>query len=200
MPYYLLIAVCCAALFYAGTPAHAQGQQKLEYDQDSRVWVEGTSTIHDWSCEAPAVSGSLTIPADSDRPLTNVQRTQLIVPVEQLDCGKDKMNRKLREAFKMDDHPEISFEARQISVGDVSVGSGPALPLVAIGELTMAGTTRTVEVTAEGYEEAGNRLKFTGQHELDMSDYGMNPPTALLGTIRTDENVVVHFEVWAGSQ
>ncbi len=195
--YHLIFALFAVLLLQPADFVRAQNSEALTFDQETRIWVEGTSTIHDWSCEAEEFSGTVTPAPDAEQPLPNLQSTSLTISVEQFECGKSKMNRKLREAFKIDDHPTIEFEASTISAQVASAGSGPATSLLVKGDLTMAGTTRTIEVRTEGYDPADGRLKFTGQHTLDMTDYQMDPPTAIWGTIKTGEEVTVRFEVLA---
>ena len=195
--YYLIFTLFSFLLLQPTDFARAQNSTALTFDQDTRIWVEGTSTIHDWSCEADELSGTVTPAPDAEQPLSNLQSTSLTIPVEKFECGKSKMNRKLREAFKIDDHPTIEFEANSVSAEVASAGSGPATSLLVKGDLTMAGTTRTIEIQTEGYDQSDGRVKFTGQHTLDMTDYQMDPPTAIWGTIKTGEEVTVHFEVLA---
>lgn len=195
--YYLMLTLLGFLLLQPVDVVRAQASEALTFDQDTRVWVEGTSTIHDWSCEAEEISGTVTPAPEAEQPLSNLQSTSLTIPVDQFECGKDKMNRKLREAFKTDDHPAIEFEANTVSAQVAAAGSGPATSILVKGDLTMAGTTRAIEIRAEGYDQAHGRLKFTGQHQLDMTDYEMDPPTAIWGTIKTGEEVTIHFEVFA---
>ncbi len=181
------------------TPLHAQNSSTTyAFSSESTLSVEGTSTIHDWSCEVESFSGEVSLSTTDDGPLDAVANTRLTVPIESFECGKNTMNRKLREAFKADDHPELTFESDEIILAAQSSGSPSQLTVR--GDLTMAGVTQAIEVTAEGSPTADGRYRFTGQHELDMTNYEMDPPTAVFGTIRTGEVVTVNFEILASHE
>lgn len=165
----------------------------VQFSSDSKISVEGTSSLHDWNCQVESFSGEITKSESASNPLDGIQTVLLTAPIQNMECGKNTMNRKLREAFKAEDHPELTFSAKEITV--TNEGSGSAPTLIARGNLTMAGVTRSIEVSATGEQVGDNRLKFSGQHELDMTDYKMDPPTAVFGTIRTGDVVTVHFEI-----
>jgi hypothetical protein len=62
----------------------------------------------------------------------------------------------------------------------------------------VAGTTRRVEVTAQGQPLGGGRYRFTGSVPIVMSQFGIDPPTAMLGAMRTGDRVTVHYNVILG--
>jgi polyisoprenoid-binding protein YceI len=159
---------------------------------DSRLWVEGTSTIHDWTCEAGSVDGAVNLTM-ADMP--EVSDVTVTVPVEALDCKKGTMNRKAQKALDADDHPEITFDLNAATVapatdeGDFVVN--------ATGTLTIAGATQPAEVTAQGYRLDNGQVRFKGSYPMKMTDFGVDPPSAMLGTLKTGDEVVVHFDVVA---
>lgn len=169
---------------------------ELTLTSDSRLWVEGTSTIHDWSCEAEDLSGLLTVDAsDASQLITGVPKTNVSIPVEQLECGKGKMNRKLRDALEADDHPSVSYTLQSAEVQATNDGW---TDLKTTGVLTIAGTERIVEMTVQAKPLADGQFQFKGNLPLTMSDYGIDPPTALFGTLKAGDEVVVHFDIVAG--
>jgi hypothetical protein len=38
-------------------------------------------------------------------------------------------------------------------------------------------------------------LRVTGKYELNMKDFGVKPPTLMLGTMRVGEKVTVNFDL-----
>jgi polyisoprenoid-binding protein YceI len=191
---WLYLAVIGLILTYPLGQLRAQDSGRtIDFSARSQISVEGTSTVHDWSCEVESFSGQVTMDRSADDPLDNVTGTSLTIPVAEMECGRNTMNRKLREAFKADDHPDLSFTAEKITVKNDESGAPSTLSVP--GNLTMAGVTRSIEVSARGEQTSDGHLKFTGQHELNMTTYDMDPPTAMFGTIRTGEDVVVQFEI-----
>ena len=38
-------------------------------------------------------------------------------------------------------------------------------------------------------------IRFTGEQEMLMSDFGIDPPTAVFGTVRSADEIVIRFDV-----
>ena len=68
-----------------------------------------------------------------------------------------------------------------------------ALSLVAVGVLRIAGVEREVIISVTT-EERDGALVVKGALALLMTDYGITPPTAMLGLLKTDPKVTVTFE------
>lgn len=155
----------------------------------SRVWVEGTSNVHDWSCNAEQLTGSLDA-STSNAGLSGMSALSVNVPVAGLECGNRTMNGKLRDALGSS---PIRFALSNARVGQPN-SSGRFL-VEADGRLTVHGSTQTQRVRAQGRRLANNRFQFTGETTLKMSDFGVDPPRALAGTLRTADQVTVKFDV-----
>jgi polyisoprenoid-binding protein YceI len=104
------------------------------------------------------------------------------------------MNKKTRNALKADDHKSISFK---LTKAEIVPGTGKAFSVKTTGQLTIAGKTNTVTTTVKGEVLANGNLQLTGALPVTMSTYGVDPPTAMLGTLKTGDDVTVHFKAVA---
>jgi hypothetical protein len=59
----------------------------------------------------------------------------------------------------------------------------------------MAGERRTVTVQSEGTRLANGAYRFQGEHDLLMSDFDIERPTALLGALRVTDEIRVAYDV-----
>ncbi len=183
-PFFLVLAV--AALVVAGwnvTP------NQYTFASGSRVWVEGTSTLHDWSCDAGQINGNVAAEPGTGR-LTAISGVTVTIPVASLDCDNSTMNGKLRDALAA--APNISFSLSSAQVGSLNNG---LFAIRASGRLSIAGVTRTMNISATGRALSDGRFQITGSIPFAMSQFGVEPPTAMFGTIRTRDNVIVGFDV-----
>jgi polyisoprenoid-binding protein YceI len=180
-------ALLLAALALAGW----QAVERLAFQQGSRITVAGTSTVHDWACTAASVTGTLD-GAATDAALTGLTALTVTVPVNALDCENGTMNGKLREA--------LGASALRFTLGSARVGSvnGGRFGVDATGQLTIHGTTRAQRIQAQGQALGGGRFRFTGSFPVVMSEFGVSPPTAMMGALRTGDRVTVSFDVTAG--
>ncbi|CAM3362846.1 YceI family protein [Rhodothermus bifroesti] len=153
--------------------------------------VTGTSSLHDWECRVTNWRGKVTLERPAE--LASLRATEVIVPVAAIACKNGTMDGKMREALKAETHPEIRFELTRV---DSIVAQSSGYRLTVEGRLTIAGTTRPVTLQVSAVP-AGEGWRFRGQQALSMKAFGIRPPTAMLGTLRTGDEVVVHFDVLA---
>lgn len=192
----ILIPVLLAFLLNIGiTDSRAQAT-KYTLSPESTMMVEGTSTIHDWECKVETLNlDAMLNPAvlsDSESGDSFVQALSFSAPVESIECGKNAMNNKTHDALKKDKFPTISFNLKDAAIQENTASD--SLMLNVTGDLTLAGVTKTVTFEVKG-QTVNNGFAFTGEYKLNMTDYEMDPPTAVFGTIRAGEEVTVLFDV-----
>lgn len=162
----------------------------------STMRIEGTSSLHDWACTAAKVAGTMQMEAATET--FAISRVEVTVPVRAIDCDNGTMDKKTRDALQADAHPTIRY---RLDSAEVLPGTNPPrFSLRAAGRLTVAGTERPLGMMVSVTPLADGRYRFTGEAPLTMSDFGVEPPTALLGTLKTGDRVVVRFDVVAALQ
>ncbi len=165
-------------------------QQTYQVKSHSIV-VEGTSNLHDWTASAEQANGSFKVNVD-DGKIASINAVELKVDANSLKSSKGNiMNSKIIEALKAKKNPYISFKS---TGGTVSEKSG-AYKITANGVLTIAGTSQNVTVDALGKVLPNGDIEFTGAKKLKMTDYKVDPPTAMLGTMTTGNEVTLTFKV-----
>ena len=171
---------------FGAAPA-SRAQVAYAVGAESRLSIDGSATTGRFTCTSTDVRGSGTLAVE--RPSAAV-----LVPVKALDCGHGPMNRDLRNALDADDHPAIRFELDDAQVMDETA---EGYQLRASGRLHIAGTTRPVAVVLQGERLASGALRATGQVPLRMTDFGIAPPTALLGLVKAQDDILVRFDLVA---
>jgi polyisoprenoid-binding protein YceI len=63
------------------------------------------------------------------------------------------------------------------------------------GNLTIAGQEKPVTIDASLALDAGGALRVKGSKEILMSEFGVRPPTLMMGTLKVRDRVVVNFDV-----
>ena len=168
--------------------------EQLTLQPESRLWVEGKSTIKDFSCKAveldasiDAVPNAVTKVAAGEKAIHAVRIT---VPAEKMDCGNGTMNDHMRKALKVGENPTIVFKLTSYDVSKTASGTAGTLT----GTLSLGGQHKTVVIPAEGSTEGG-ALHVTGAYELKMSDYDLTPPSLMFGRIKVRDAVNVKFDL-----
>lgn len=154
-------------------------------DQSTAV-VIGTSTLHDWESDVEEIKGEATIETSSGK-LKDIPQMDLQFKVESIKSGKSRMDRITYETLKSEKHPQITFE-----IQDVLSLNGNQVK--ASGNLNIAGYTK--EVIVEGMlMNGGNEIQVKGNHMIDMTEFQIDPPTAMLGAIKVGKDVEFKFDI-----
>ena len=165
--------------------------------------VEGGSTLHDWRCPIESLDGRLraeTSQTDSSGAPGTIEKVQVAVPVDAITCDKDTMNEKLREALKMNAYPKVYFSLADAQVSPLPDSGAAWFKVQATGELILAGKRRQIKLPVTGRLLDNGNLRLVGSHTIRLSDYNIDRPSAMLGTIKTSKKVTVNFDVTAAPE
>lgn len=186
-------SLALAALLQCLTLPPASGAS-LSLGPSSRLWLEGDSTLHPYSSTATVLSLSARV-EDSTGPAQGLaeaaragffKELALEVPVAGLKSGKSGLDKNMHSALKAKEHPAIRFALDRYVLSDDRVR--------AFGRLSAAGGEKDV-VLDGALRASGDSLTVKGKAELKMSDFGIKPPTMFLGALKTDDRVVVNYEL-----
>ena len=163
---------------------HAQVYQVSE---ESTLQIAGTSNMHDWVTDVTVIEGTAEFQTEADGKL-NILSATLTMPATSIKSEKGKRMDKLTyEALKTDQYETISFE---LTSADVMTKDEMTTATVT-GNLTVSGTTQTV--TFDATSSTDNT--WTGSVPLKMTDFGIDPPTALLGALKTGDEIQIDFNL-----
>ena len=163
----------------------------------SRLWLEGSSNVNRFTCRAEGLSGSVRVGPPSEvweitglpEPL---QRSTLGIPVATLRCGNRRMDRDLYRALRVAEHPLMTF--RLYTYHSLSSTSAAVFTVKAVGVLGLAGRESVVRVDARVERLADGSVRLRGSKPLRMTDFGIDPPTAMMGLVKAHDEVVVRFD------
>lgn len=186
------------ALLLTATAAFAPKLVSLMTLQpESRLWVSGTSTMRDFDCQA----GTFTTAVDASEPSAAgaiaagqkvVTTVSLDVPAAKLDCRNGTMNNHMLKALKATEHPTISFKLSSYDLAKENEGARVTLN----GALTLGGVTKDITMNATATDQGDGVLRVAGTHDLRMTEYGLKPPSLMLGTMKVNERVKVGFDLY----
>lgn len=146
--------------------------------------IKGTSNLHDWQSKATVVKSTGTATFTSGT-LADLKNFTVTVPVKKIASGKDLMDTKTFEAFNEPKNPNITFTCADAAVN----GSTVTLK----GNLTMNGVTLPATVVAQA-KWINGQLVLSGSHPVDMISFKMQPPQAVMGTIKVGPKVTLAFQ------
>ena len=163
-------------------------------DGDLTIWITGGSTLHDWKVKAEEVKDFPSSLEVTSQEQFDINGFSFAVVVKSMDGGRGpSMNNKIYKALMADTHPEILFRQKSSAQFSLSESEGGWSASIE-GTVNMVGQEREIEVVAKG-EAQENSIIFTGAIPLKLSDFDIEPPSAMFGQIQTKDDIVVHFEL-----
>lgn len=200
-----------AAFALAETHTDSDRYLVLKPGKAAELWLSGTSNVHRWQCKAGEVQGALLTNISAQRMRSKVlayldgrlpeavegseMHVWLTVRPEDLECANDRMHRDLNRAVRADEYPEIKYWYRGMGSAPkiVTGADGAELRVDVVGDLFLGGEMRSVVHTSKIRLKEKNIIIVEGKLELDMRDFDIDPPTALLGIIRAHPDLTVSY-------
>ncbi|BDX37186.1 hypothetical protein CYCD_05410 [Tenuifilaceae bacterium CYCD] len=166
-------------------------QTKYEIKSHSIV-VSGTSNLHDWTADVLKVKGTFSVKVEGNK-ITDIEGVDLIVDAQSFNSSKGSiMNSKINDAIKSKKYPEIKYKATKVN--SISEKSGTA-QINSSGVLTIAGTSQNITVEATSKFLSNGEIELTGSKKIKMTDYKVDPPTAMFGALTTADEVTITFKL-----
>lgn len=170
----------------------------LELQPDSRLWVEGTSNVRPFACEAKDID----VQVETDQgPVVQrlvagekaVRMVVVSVPSKSLDCENNnkKMNEHMLKAIKAEENPSIEFRLQSYELTHEGDGANAVLE----GTLKLGGVEKPVTINAATKAAADGVLQVTGTYELRMTEYGLKPPKLMMGAFKVNDPVKINFDL-----
>ena len=162
----------------------------------SRISIAGTSNIHAYTASTTAArivrlhvaSGVLgaNVWEEIVKPGA-IEAFEIAIPAATLSSPKEGLDKNMHKALRVTEHPDITFRLSRVE------GATPSGALRAIGVLRIAGVEREVAFELKT-QRNGSTFTVSGEVPLLMTDFGITPPKAMLGMLKTDPRVTVTFE------
>ena len=158
------------------------------HPEKSSMKLAGTSSLHDWESVVMMDQMDVELHIEDADPLL-LGHLRLKIPVKSIKSGKSIMDKKTYSALKSEEFPFISYE---VEVFDYNNGE----VIASGGKLKVAGEERAVPVTAVYDKKNTTRLMtFQGSVSFNMTDFSIEPPTAMLGTLKTGDEITITYNI-----
>ncbi len=196
---YLALTLALAAALAA--QAQAQNTVFSAQPTGSKMKIDGTSTVHDWTIEGGIIAGSIELDAKFLADPTKAApgkvgaKADVVIPVRTLKSGKTTMDSVVYQAMSMTNFPRIAYHLGELTLKETPKSADGPYSFDSKGELVIKGTTNKVSFPVT-ITRSGKALKTTGTTKVKMTDYKVPPPApSLLGiSIKTGDEVTLTFD------
>ena len=187
-------SIFCALIYFSGI-AHtslAQATYTITDSKSNAMKLSGTSSLHDWEMSASSFAGNgqFVIKDGETKELTALNALSFTLPVRNLKSDKSALDNNAYKALKAGKYENIVYKLSSASVVPDKEGNHLVKTR---GKLTIAGVTREVSMDVHCFLNNDLTIRCKGSDKLKMTDYGVKPPTFLLGAMTTGDAVTLNF-------
>jgi polyisoprenoid-binding protein YceI len=171
-------------LFFIASSTFGFAQKTLTLDTKPQLKISGTSSLHDWDMVSETASGKLTATLEGNK-IAEINSLVVEMPAESIKSGKGGMDKNAYKALKTNQFKTIKFDLKSATKNTDGTWNF-------IGTFTIAGTSKSVILKIKETSIGGLSV-FEGGYSFKLTDYKISPPTALMGTVKTGDEVKISF-------
>ncbi len=179
-----ILSICLLVLIGFQPLAWSQGNYKQT--TDSYITVAGTSTLHEWTMTSkePQVQVGFEMANGTIAQLKNLNVT---VTCQTLKSAHNAMDKNAYSSLKTDKFKTITFKMTSATIQNNFIQC--------TGSLFIAGVTKTISFTSNFEVKADGTIHVTGNVPIKMSDYQIEAPSFMFGTVKTGNDITVTFNL-----
>ena len=181
--------LCLGAILLIGITLETKVSAQTTYrqSQDSQLTIGGTSTLRDWNMISNEGRYNAEFEFSQDGKLEKLNALSFNIPVESLKSNSKALDNNAYSTMETDVHKTINFNLTKALIGPQKIHC--------TGSLTIAGTTNSIDLDVT-YQLTNSRVIIcSGVKKLKMSDYKVDPPVFMFGTVKTNDEIDVSFSV-----
>ncbi|SHF78503.1 YceI family protein [Flavobacterium defluvii] len=172
------------ALF--GVTSFATAQKTYSLDGKSAFSVAGTSTLHDWEMKSSSGTGTSNLTIVNSK-LTEIESLSINLIAESIKSEKKSMDKVAYEALKTDKNKNIKYVLKSAEKINETTWE-------LTGTYTIAGVSKVYKTTVKT-TVTKDGLNMQGSNKITFTEFGMKAPTAMLGTIKTGQELTIKFNL-----
>jgi polyisoprenoid-binding protein YceI len=153
--------------------------------------IAGTSTMHDWTMVSSTATYNATLEVNAEGVLTKLNGVTVTLPAESLKSKEKAMDKNAYKSLNTDKYKEIIFHLTSSKINKNIITCS--------GNLTISGTTKPVDVDVT-YEARNGSFNFKGSKKIKMTDFKVEPPSFMFGTIKTGDEITITFDATLAPQ
>lgn len=172
---------------------YSQAIYKIQDTKDVAMKLTGTSTLHDWEMDAKSATGEaqFVFKTGNNGELQSIESLTFALVVKDLQSDSKGLDKNAYKALKSDEYKNIQYK---LSSSTLSSEKGGYL-LKAKGKLTIAGVTNDIVMDVHLIVNKNSAVTCKGSYKMNMTDYKVDPPSFLLGAMKTGDIIKLDYAV-----
>lgn len=173
---------------------------KVMVHPQSMLQIQGKTNVNSFQCYCapPASVVGFNAESSSETQKINFKKAALTVLTKSLDCRHKIMNRDMYQTLKAEHYPTITLSISQVLIPIHSINARWKLtgPIATEAYLTLAGMKRKIDLLVTISQPFSNIYRFTAKKSLLLTDFGLTPPTALMGMVKVKNEIILDIDLY----
>ena len=173
---------------------------KVLVQPQSMLQIQGKTNVNSFQCYCapPASVVGFNAESSSETQKINFKKAALTVLTKSLDCRHKIMNRDMYQTLKAEHYPTITLSISQVLIPIHSINARWKLtgPIATEAYLTLAGMKRKIDLLVTISQPFSNIYRFTAKKSLLLTDFGLTPPTALMGMVKVKNEIILDIDLY----
>lgn len=174
------------ALVFISITLTANAQKNYALDAKPSFSVSGTSTMHDWTMKSSTGTGAANLTVTNSK-LEKISSLTINLSVETIKSEKTSMDKVAYKTLKTDKFKTIKYVLKSATKVNETTWD-------LVGTYTIAGVSKEVKTQVKATVTNGV-VSLEGTNKITFKQFGMKSPTAMLGTIKTGEDLTIKFNI-----
>jgi len=166
----------------------AQASYHLAQSPNVSIKVLGSSNVHDWVMTSTAIESEGTFDLNGHQ----LHAFTLQLAFTSLKSDHASMDDRTYKAVNAKKFPDISYK---LTSAEVTPGGKGTYLIKTKGDLTIAGVTQPVSIDVTAVVNADNTITCSGSKKIQLTDYGIKPPTFMLGAMKVYNDLTIQFNL-----
>ena len=174
----------------------------LDYriNSSSVLEVNGKTNINSFCCTAKETFSTkkLRYRQNSNGSLYMFEDAKLTLQTQNLDCGRKAINKDMKKTLQADKYPNIILhlkEIRNTACNDLSA-CNELTEVLAVADITITCNTIKYNFPVVVTKFTDSQFRVMGGTTLQLCDFEIEAPTALLGLIKVDDKLQIDFDLF----
>lgn len=170
------------------TTQAAPTEVKISFLPESKLKLNGDSTLRKYSSATSVLEmrGTGKAVPNAILPFTPAE-VSMRLQVKDMKSGDETLDDHMYEAMKTEKFQTIEMKLDKFELNSLESAT-------AAGSLTVAGVSKPIELKLKISIE-GEKIRIRGTKNLLMTDFGIEPPKMMMGTLKTKNEIEIDFDV-----
>jgi hypothetical protein len=183
------------------TAANDEPVVQWTFMENCQLTIDVETNVNEFDClyTRPELFRNLCFQGVAEERSISFKKAELLLPIKRFDCGGKMINSDFVEMLYREGQPDIKVEflsARWYPADQLEKNRRLGKPVGYFEvEITMVGESRikTLRIYSSDFKE--NMLFSRGTIDLNMSEFGIEPPEKFLGMVKVKDQLTIHFDL-----